>query len=199
MCCIHYIFHWLFAERPWERCSVDSLQHISIRYACLGCWSRQAFHAMHSVHSCENTQCIRNNSELFPRSCRCRSRHNTDCMHNFAVLIPPKHHFVKDTTKPTAVLILAQLLLQLYYCIYGEVKIILRRKNMTFLRHLVPAKIHYYFPATPDPRLTHSQKPNGTILVLYTTPPKINLIKIMFDRSQCSMYESFFQHSFFQV
>ena len=70
-------------------------------------------------------------------------------------------------TQPTAILTLAQLILQ-PHCIYiYEVEIFLRKLLLTFLRHSVhaePAETNYYFPATPGPRLTHSQQqPKGTI------------------------------------
>ena len=92
-----------------ERCNVDictCMQHMcntyvpGVRYACLGCWSRQALHAMHSAQSCGNTQWIR--SELFTRSCENpdRSRHKkTDYMHNFT-----QTYFVNDAIQATSVL-----------------------------------------------------------------------------------------------
>ena len=52
-------------------------------------------------------------------------------------------------------------------CIYEEVSIFLRQLMIIFLRHPVPAETNCYLPATPGPRLTHSQKPtcDGVALV----------------------------------
>ena len=104
-----YLFSVIVCRTAIESCSVDRLQHActSIRYAC---WSRQAFHAIHSAHSCGNTHCICTvvNCLHIPAKTPTQVATLEDWLHNFAGLIPPQKCFVKDATQPTAAFILAQ-------------------------------------------------------------------------------------------
>ena len=111
-----YLFSVIVCRTAIESCSVDRLQHActSIRYAC---WSRQAFHAIHSAHSCGNTHCICTvvNCLHIPAKTPTQVATLEDWLHNFAGLIPPQKCFVKDATQPTAALIPAQFFGTLLY------------------------------------------------------------------------------------
>ena len=81
-------------------------------------------------------------------------------MHHFAGLIPPQKYVVNDATQATAVLILAQFSLQLCCVLLVRSKNIIAATSLLhycdtrFLRILILILF----------RLTHSQKPAGTML-----------------------------------
>ena len=124
---------------------------ICIRCACLGCWSRQAFHAIHSAHSCGNTQCVRTELSTHSYENPDTGRDTRRVYAEFRRVNITTRYLVIDATQAAAVLTLAQLLLQLN-CKY-QVSIFLWQLISTFLRHPVPAESNYYFPAIPRPRL----------------------------------------------
>ena len=104
MCLVSMKTSLIICRTSIERCGVDSLQHICIRHACLGCWSRQAFHEIHGAHSCGNTQLksIRLCHELSPPRTQAHSGGTSNINGPPASRSGPPQHMLQTTRLPVA-------------------------------------------------------------------------------------------------